>query len=423
MRFIISVWLLFITTALWSQPGDSLKAVVESVKSSGPSVDGMLYIINPASNVLQSFLVRDVPGDSVNVIINGKKHGPHLLYEGASNVSLWGLYSADTLLSFFVEDDRFRKKVVSSYKKEANLFDVDIAVSEKTLRFYDQWTPDQYIVAAFQALSPGTGMHIVVHGDRNLVLCEAYGFITDAGLVLVRGDSSFCRTVFYNGGSNNVVFHNRYNTSKHPLPPSTYLVFVLKKDSVGEFHRDNNTSTILTKTIYYENGSRAIVESSDSLVYFNRRNKPTLGLYKDSLLVFRKNGSREFLLKRGYRCYSDKRGRVISARFGDSLVRYDKAGQMAYYGIITNDSIKIINAGGELVFSGSLIMYAGFSPNENFDVRGKGEAVTDEDVLFLILSDDVLFHHYRNSPERIPDKESLPDNLYPQFYSTRIFLH
>lgn len=272
-------------------------------------------------------------------------------------------------------------------------------------------------------------MHIVLRGEGRTVLCEAYGFISDSSVVLIKSDSSYTRTIFYSNKLSRddkyykVFIHNRRSADDIRLPASTHVVIALKNDSVCDFGGFMHTSDILAKTIYYRNGNPAITETHDSILYFNRRGLPVLQVYTDSVVVCRDNGSRQFLLKPNYRCYTNRRGRVISERFGDSLVRYDNAGKLRYYALTSNDSIHVFSDNGVTLFSGPLIMYMGFSKDAHFEVSNKREIKSGEDVLFLFLTDEVLFTHYRNFSPRIPDMEHLPGSPYPYLYSGSIFAH
>ncbi|MCA6362046.1 MAG: hypothetical protein IM638_03350 [Bacteroidetes bacterium] len=89
MRTLFSVFLLGMAILTHAQPKDSLMVFALSATSTGPSLEGMIYHINAPDGVSCSFVVREAHGDSVNLTINGKKQGPHLIYEGAADGSLW----------------------------------------------------------------------------------------------------------------------------------------------------------------------------------------------------------------------------------------------------------------------------------------------------------------------------------------------
>ncbi|MGL5888347.1 MAG: hypothetical protein ACRC3B_00600, partial [Bacteroidia bacterium] len=359
----------------------------------------------------RSYLIRYGKKDTVHMIVNGKSQGPVCLFAGP-NMSLWANYVNDSVTSLFVEDLMRRKRSVSVYDSSAGYIEFTFSVSEKALIRYDHLGPAEYVYQAFSALNPGSRMHIIVRGSRNSLLCEAYGYTADSGRIVLNTDSAFCNSVFDGFTDQKFVFDKRTSVTGYYNSRDVAFVLSLKNDSVAYLNDYIKTKYIISKTIYYKNGKRALFTTEDSLIAFNRRGKPVTTQNKDSITVYRNNGSQQFFLKSGYRNYMDKRGRIVFERFGDSLVRYEKSGKLEYYALIKNDSVTIHTNNGELTYSGALATYFEYGRRTFFEVLFKQEAKTEEDILFMLLHEKMLFNVYRSDYERIPNGESFPDNPY-----------
>jgi hypothetical protein len=105
----------------------------------------------------------------------------------------------------------------------------------------------------------------------------------------------------------------------------------------------------------------------------------------------------------------------VFERFRDSLVAYDKAGKVKGHARIYGDSVDVFND-SLCVFSGTMYNYIIKSHEELFFVMERREIKTESDVLFLLVSKEMIVLENKTVPYRRPNKEELPGNFYFLFF-------
>lgn len=174
-------------------------------------------------------------------------------------------------------------------------------------------------------------------------------------------------------------------------------------------------SRITHQQIYYKNGQLCFFESPDSLVSYTKKGRRKLFMQRDSVVVYRRNGTPMLACNDSHRVYLNASGKPVFERFHDSLVAYDKAGKAKGHAWIYGDSIDVFKD-SLCVFSGTMFDYIVKSREELFFVIERGEIKTESDILFLLVSKEMIVFENKTVPYRRPTKEELPGNFYFLFF-------
>ncbi len=353
------------------------------------------------------YLVRDDYRDTINCSINGVRNNDHYLGR-VGNAIMYGRFNNGEITGIYVQSSRGKKYFGTIEKSFPSNYSAQIIIREKDLFAYDQYSSDaaSYIYRFFP---PDSRITLSVKNTSGTLLysnCLIYGPNS-----MVRSDSAcqYFRMEKWNQGEkihywNHDSVKGYYSNSRMAF--RQLLTSEIKKDSVSA------ASSVVTSSlaIFYKNQQCAVYQTKDTLLIYDKHGKLIQKQYKDSVTLFRKDGSEFLFCRPGYRKYTDKKGRIIAERRGDSLFKYDAAGKRIYFACIENDSISIYNAGnGLLMFSGKTFS----CPHDSFYIIESGEIESETEVVFLLYDEKSLLYYHGSKSIRLYKVKEYIDPLFP----------
>jgi hypothetical protein len=354
-----------------------------------------------------TYLVRDIERDTINFFINGIRNNVHHLGR-VGNAMMYGHFNNGRITGIYVESASHKKYYGTVEETTPSHYSVNIIIREKDLFAYDEYSSSaaSYIYRYFP---PNSRITLSLKNTSGTLLYSNC-LIYDQKLN-IRSDTNclYFRIEEWTQGEKILYWNNDsvkgyYKNSR--LAYKQLLTSEITRDSVSPVP----SVATLSLAVFYKNKQCAIYQTKDTLLIYNKHGKPIQRQYKDSLTLFRKDGSAFLFYRPGYRKYTDKKGRIIADRSGDSLFKYDSAGKLNYFACVENDSMQLFSArDSSLLFSGKIFS----CPYGFFSVVESGEVESEIDVVFLLIDENGLLNYYGGKSIRLYKVKEYIDPLFP----------
>ena len=354
-----------------------------------------------------TYLVRDIERDTINFFVNGVRNNVHHLGR-VGNAMMYGHFNNGRITGIYVESASRKKYYGTVEETTPSHYSVNIIIREKDLFAYDEYSSSaaSYIYRYF----PKNSRITLSLKNTSGTLLYSNCLIYDQKLN-IRSDTNclYFRIEEWNHGEKILYWNNDsvkgyYKNSR--LAYKQLLTSEITRDSVSPVP----SVATLSLAVFYKNKQCAIYQTKDTLLIYDKHGKPIQRQYKDSLTLFRKDGSEFLFYRPGYRKYTDKRGRIIAERSGDSLFKYDSAGKLNYFACVENDSMQLFSArDSSLLFSGKIFS----CPYGFFSVVESGEIESEIDVVFLLIDEKGLLNYHGGKSIRLYKVKEYIDPLFP----------
>lgn len=337
-----------LTALFWENDSIKITKCQINVPTSAECIYGYWFIEDHANGKQVAYVVRESKKDTMNLLINGVRSNYHFLgYAGRAE--LYGWFHNGMITDVYCQSPSGKKikgKIVESSPLN---YDVHIIIRERDLFKHDNNSSEEvwYVMSPFFPETCRVCISVFTpSGELLFTECQIKEKNQPA-----RWDNS-CR----------YFMKEKLNDGQR--------VYYWDEDSVTSYYKNGRlafrqllspgkTTTVengrvvdVTKsaTVYYKNKQCAAYQAKDTLLLYSKRGKPILSEIGDTIIIFRKDGSEMLFYCPEYRRYTGPNEKIVAERFGDSLVKYDDTGKLAYYGLIERDSIWVYAAGDTIPF-------------------------------------------------------------------------
>lgn len=400
-----------LTALFWEN--DSLLIIRHTIKL--PVQDeitiGTWFLEEHTSGKRVVFLVRAIQQDTINRIVNGIREGLHFLGI-AGRAAVWGNFSSGKICGVYIEDPS-GKKIPGKINETLPLnFEVIITIREKTLFDYDEYQSNAVSYVLYPFFPENCRITISLFNTANELLFNECVIKEKTKFTRRDTSCSYFSTEEYNNKQKVYYWNSDSVTSTYRNGKLAFSQLLSPEKTTS---RENGSRVVVTKsaTVYYKNNQRAAYQTKDTLLLYSKRGKPVLSILGDSTTFFRKDGSELLFYCPEYRRYSSRSGKIIAERFGDSLVKYDDAGELSYYALIDHDSVRVYAAGDTIESISGHIFTANM-----FYIKEFKHIVGEMEMVCLVLGNSDFEHWCGKQSIRVYEikKSVSPYFRWPECY-------